>query len=132
MVTIMDPLSDMLIQIKNAGNAGRESVSIPYSKFVFAVANVLLREGYVASVSRKGRGIKKTIEVSLVYEDSRPKIRGLKRMSKLSRRVYVGIRDIRPVRQGYGNLILSTPRGILTGKEAKKEKVGGEALFTIW
>ena len=83
-------------------------------------------------VVKKGKKTRKFIEVELVYKDNRPRITGVRRLSKTSRRVYLGIRAIRPFRQGYGQLILSTPRGILTGDEARRLKVGGEPLFTIY
>jgi len=128
----MDPLSDMLIKIKNAGNAGKNSVTIPCSKLKLAIVNLLLREGYVASVNKRGRKEKKIIDIDILYENKKPKIKGLSRVSKVSRRIYLGTKDIRPVRQKHGDLILSTPLGILTGKDAKRKKVGGEALFKIW
>ena len=128
----MDPLADMLIKIKNAGIAGKETVTVPYSNLKFAVANVLVREGYAASVSKHGRKEKRLIDIGILYENKIPKIKGLSRVSKVSRRVYLGSKNIQPVRQKYGNLILSTPQGILTGKDAKKKNIGGEALFKIW
>jgi len=128
----MDNLADMLIQVKNAGNAGKESVSVPYSNFKYAVAEKLLRSGYIASVNKKAKKGFKVIEIEIAYDEDIPRVRGLERISKLSRRVYLGVSDIQPVRQGFGSLFLSTPKGIMTGKDAVKEKVGGEALFKIW
>jgi len=128
----MDTLSDMLMRIKNATSAGKETAVVPHSKYKYAIAQVLLKEGYIAGVTRKGRGIKKFIEIHLAYEGKKPKIKGIKRVSKASRRLYTNARNIKLIRQGYGNLILSTPKGILTGKEARKEWIGGEALFEIW
>lgn len=128
----MDTLGDMLIQIKNAGLARKESILVPYSNFKYAVATVLLREGYIASLNKKTKKGLKMIEIGLAYNDDASRIGGVKRVSKLSRRIYMRAQDIRPVRQGSGLLVLSTPKGVLTGGEARKEKVGGEALFTIW
>ena len=129
----MDNLGDMLIQIKNAGNAGNKSVTVSFSKFKNAVATELLRLGYVAFLNKKSKKGFPAVEIGIAYEEwGIPKIKGLKRISKLSRRIYHGIAEIKPVRQGYGDLFLSTPRGIMTGKEALKERVGGEALFKIW
>jgi len=130
----MDPIANMLIQIKNAGNAGKESVSIPHSKVKLAIAQVLLREGYVASLNKKGKKDEKAraIDVGVMYKDGEPKMKGVQRVSKPSRRVYFGVKEVHPVRQGFGLLVLSTPKGILTGKEARKEKVGGEVLFKVW
>ena len=128
----MDPLADMLVQIKNAGEAGKKSVVVTYSNFKLAVAQVLLRKGYIAGLAKKGRDPKRTIEIVVAYQNNEPKIKGIKRLSKVSRRLYANARNLRPVRQGKGDLILSTPQGILTGAEARKGKVGGETLFTIW
>ena len=128
----MDPLADMLIKIKNAGNAGQESITVLHSKLKLAVLEALLRKGYLASVTKRGRKEKKSIDVGILYESEIPKIKGLERVSKVSRRVYLGAKKIRPVRQKYGDLFLTTPEGILTGQEAKKKNVGGEALFKIW
>jgi small subunit ribosomal protein S8 len=98
----------------------------------FAVASVLLKNGYLKSVLKKGKKITKTMELGLTYDAGKPHIAGTKKISKSSCRVYLGAKDIPSVRHGYGHLILSTPKGILTGSEARKMKVGGEALFKIW
>ncbi len=128
-----DKIADMLIRIKNAGIAGKESTLIPHSKLKISIADALLKRGYVASVSSKGKKTKKVIEVGIAYDkEGNPKVKEVKRISKLSCRVYYGYRDIRAIRNGYGTLMLSTPKGILTGDEARKENVGGEALFKIW
>lgn len=128
----MDPIADMLTRIQNAGKAGKQTVLVSYSKLKFAVASVLLKEGYILSLNKKGRKDGKFIEISLAYEGRTPKILGVTRISKPSRRMYTTFHDIMPVRQGHGDLILSTPKGILTGKEARTMKVGGEMLFKIW
>mgnify|MGYP001575624302 CR=1 FL=1 len=128
----MDPIADMLTRIQNASAVKKEAVSVSYSKLKFAIAAVLLKKGYLASVNRKGKKDTKFIEVGIAYTDGRPKIHKISRLSKLSRRLYTGFRDIKSVRQGYGDVVLSTPKGILTGNEARKQKVGGEVLFKIW
>ena len=128
----MDPIADMMVRIKNAGNAGKEMALVPYSKFKFAVGTLLLKEGYIVSLNRKGRKENKYIEVGIAYKNGKPKVQGMSRVSKLSRRTYTGFRDIQSVRQGRGDYILSTPKGILTGKEARKHKIGGEVLLKIW
>jgi len=127
-----DKVADMLIRLKNAGNAGKSFVFIPHSKLKLAIALALLKKGYVKSVAEKGKKTKKTIEIGIAYKEGKPKVREAKRISKLSRRVYYGYRDIKSIRSGFGTMMLSTPKGILTGDEAKKENVGGEALFKIW
>lgn len=129
---VADPVGDMLIRVKNAGGAEIESVLLPYSKLKFAVAMKLLDSGYVKSVAKKGKKAFK-MEIGILYGiDGKPKIKDVKRISKLSRRVYFPVKSIRPVRRGYGMMVLSTPKGVLTGEEARKENVGGEALFQIW
>jgi small subunit ribosomal protein S8 len=122
----------MLIVMKNGNLAGKESVSVPYSKMKNAIGECLKKEGYVTEVSKKTKKGFPVLEVSLNYIDKKPKITQVERISKQSRRVYLGMKDIHTVRSGSGLLVLSTPKGILSGKEARKEQVGGEALFRIW
>ncbi len=123
----------MLIRIKNAGSARQDSTIVPYSKLKFEIANVLLSESYIKSFSVKGKKVRKHIEVEIAYrDDGSVRITDVNRISKLSRRVYLGAKDIRPVKQGTGLLVLSTPKGILSGRDARKQMVGGEALFSIW
>ena len=112
--------------------ARKEQVRLLYTKADFAVAEVLAKRHFVKSVSKKGKGIKKIIEIELKYDKDQGAIRGTKFLSKPSRRLYIGYKDVRPVKQGFGVLVLSTPKGILTGNEARREKVGGEMLFEVW
>lgn len=128
----MDPISNMIIMIKNASLAGKETVAFPHSKMKDAILECLKREGYVSEFSKKVKKGLPVLEVKLVYTENRPRVREAERISKYSRRVYLGVKDIYPVRNGSGLLVLSTPKGILSGKEAKKEQVGGEALFKLW
>ncbi len=124
---------DSLIRIKNGLERGHEKVKIPYSKFDMNILEVLAKEGYVESVARKGRGVRRIIDVRLKYEESgAPSISGLKFVSRPSRRLYSGYRKVKKSHQGYGDFVLSTPRGVLTGKEARRKKVGGQVLFEIW
>jgi len=123
----------MLTRIRNAAAVGHESTTIPYSNMKMAVAKVLAEEGYIGEVQRRGKKVAKVIEVSLKYNaQKKSRIRGTEMVSKPSRRMYAGVKDIHPIRGGYGTMILSTPKGILTGRQAKKEQVGGEVLFKIW
>src|SRR3989338_5405864 len=128
----MDPIADTIIQIKNAGVAGKELIVVPYSKFRYAVAQALLSAGYIAAVDKKTRKQKKTIEIGIAYEEGKPRVLGVKRISKLSRRLYSASKNLWRVRQGYGDLFLSTPHGVLSAREAKKKRVGGEVLFEVW
>jgi len=128
----MDQISNMLIVMKNGSLAGKESVCFPYSKMKNAIALCLKKEGYINNFSKKVKKDQPVLEVELVYKDSQPKITEVERISKQSRRVYFGIKEIHSVRNGTGLLVLSTPKGILGGKEARREQVGGEALFRLW
>lgn len=130
---VNDSLGDFIIQLKNASMAKKSSISVPYSKLKHAVADILLREGFVVAVERKGKKIKKYLEVTLKYDTAgSPEINGVKRVSKLGKRVYLKSKEIRSVKFGHGRLLLSTPKGIMTDSEAKKVNTGGEALFSIW
>lgn len=128
-----DPISDMLIQIKNATMVKKPAVSIPFSNVKMEIAKVLVHEGYLKSAVKKGKKIKKVLACDLVYgENNESKIHDVARISKLSCRVYIGVKDLKPVRQDSGLMVLSTPKGIMTNKEAKAANVGGEVLFKIW
>ena len=109
---------------------GKENVAIPSSKMTRAVAEVLAREGYIGDIDTRKKG--NLFVVSLSYKNGLAGVRGAKRISKPSRRMYMGVRDIKPVKHGHGLLVLSTPQGIMTGKEAREKRVGGEVLFEIW
>ncbi len=135
-MVITDPIADMFMRIRNGGAAGKKAVYIPYSDVKMRIANVLMREGYLSSVSRKvlkGRITQRVIEVGVVYDTTHaPVVRGMERVSRPSRRMYVGAKALRPVNQGHGIMILSTPKGILTGSEAHREHVGGEIIGKVW
>ncbi len=118
--------------MKNGSLASKESVSFPYSKMKNAIAECLKKAGYVSEISKKVKKGHPVLEVKLVYINKKPKITEVERISKQSKRVYFGMKNIHTVRNGAGLLVLSTPKGILSGKEARKEQVGGEALFKIW
>jgi len=128
---VTDPIADMLVRIKNASMVGASSISLPTSKMKVAIATLLQKEGYVAGTGKSKKG--NMLQVELAYRaDRTPVMTGFKRVSKPSRRMYAGTRDIRPVKRGHGLLVLSTPAGVLTGKEAHTKRVGGEMLFEIW
>lgn len=128
----MDSISNMIIMLKNASLAGKDSVVVPYSKMKNSIAECLKNEGYITDFSKKVRKGIPVLEMSLAYVDKKPKITEVERISKQSRRVYFGVKDIHSVRSGTGLLVMSTPKGILSGKQARKEQVGGEALFKLW
>ena len=130
---VKDNLSNFITVLKNAADAGKQSVLFPYSKMIASIAELLQKEGYLISVERKGKKMTKYIEVVLAYnEDKNPKITGVARVSKPSRRVYSRSKNLYPVLNGIGRVVLSTPKGVMTGSAARKERVGGEVLFKIW
>lgn len=127
-----DPIADMLTRIRNAGQAHLPSVDMPHSNIKERIADVLKREGYVSDVSTHSESGKKTLQLKLKYEQRRSVIDGLKRVSTPGLRRYVGADEIPRVRNGLGTAILSTPAGILTGNEARRQNVGGELLCYVW
>jgi small subunit ribosomal protein S8 len=128
-----DPIADFINRLSNAGAVKKATVSVPFSMFKLAIAEKLQGAGYVQGVEKKGKKVKKTIDIALKYDaQGRPAIKGVKRVSKPGRRMYAGVHDLKTVKYGHGALILSTPQGIMTDKEARLAKVGGEALFEIW
>ena len=128
----MDTISNMIIAIKNAGFAHHESVSVPYSKLKASIAEVLKKEGFIKDALEKSEKGRKVLSIALLTENRIPKIKGVKRISKPSKRIYQKSSEIRSVKSGYGALIVSTPAGVMSGRDARKAKLGGEALFSIW
>ncbi len=128
----MDKIANMLIAMKNAGQVKKASVSVPYSRYRADIARALFQAGYIKSYTKKKTKRGDILEIDLLYtKEGSPRISYVKRVSKPSRRLYVKVKDIYPVKNGFGDLFLSTPKGVLTGKQAKKEMVGGEILFEI-
>ncbi|MCI0542330.1 30S ribosomal protein S8 [bacterium] len=133
MSPISNPVGDMMNRMKVAGISEKEAITLPYSRFRFAVAEVLVAKGFAKNVSKKGKKVVKGLEIGIAYHtDGQPKISDVRHLSNPGKRVYRAAKDIRTVRHGYGLLVLSTPRGIMAGADAKKEKIGGEALFEVW
>jgi small subunit ribosomal protein S8 len=128
----MDKVGDMLVTIKNGGAAGKKSVEIPYSGYKMNIARALFQEGYIKSYAQKNTKKGDVLEIDLLFKDGKPRITQTKRVSKPSRRLYTNSKRITSVKQGYGSVFLSTPKGIVTGKTAQSEHVGGEILFEIW
>ena len=128
-----DPIADMLTRIRNAVSVSKKEAAIPFSKLKFAVAKTLKEEGFITDFKRAGRGPKRQIIVELKYDNQNgPAIKGLKRISKPGQRIYVSVPEIQKVRGGFGIAIISTPRGLMTASEAKKENLGGELLCQVW
>ncbi|UUD35986.1 30S ribosomal protein S8 [Mycoplasmopsis citelli] len=129
---ITDPISDLIVRIKNANARKHKTVEIPFSKKKEAIVKLIQEQGYVASYVVEGQGIAKKLVVSLKYKGSQSAIIGIKRVSKPGLKVYVKSTEIPTVLSGYGTVIISTSKGLMTGKEAKKENVGGEVVAYIW
>ena len=133
-MTMSDPIADMLTRIRNANTAKHDTVDVPASKMKLAIANILLDEGYIAKYDLVEDGHFQTIHITLKYgEDKNEKvITGLKRISKPGLRVYANTEDIPRVLGGLGTAIISTNKGVVTDKEARKLGVGGEVLCFVW
>ncbi|MFO0647782.1 MAG: 30S ribosomal protein S8 [Polyangiales bacterium] len=131
---LTDPISDMLTRIRNATMARHERVSVPASRLKRAVAEILASEGYVSSVqTESGDDGRESLTLVLKYgRDRAPVIEGIRRVSRPGRRVYVACDDIAKVRSGLGISVLSTSRGVMSDREARKQGVGGELLCEVW
>ncbi|MBD3347849.1 MAG: 30S ribosomal protein S8 [Candidatus Eisenbacteria bacterium] len=128
-----DPIADMLTRIRNACGARKRSVDIPASKFKVAIAEALLRERFIRNLTVLEDGKQGILRVHLKYtKNGDSVIRGIRKISKPGLRLYVGADEIPRVRANYGTAILSTPKGVLTSKESRKEGVGGEVVCHIW
>ncbi len=123
---------DALTKIRNAQAAQQETVKFPFSNFTLAILEALEKNRFVESVSKKGRAPKRYLEVRLKYKNGKGAIGGMKILSTPSRRLYVGYGELKPVRQGFGVSVISTPKGVLDNKTARREKVGGQLLFEVW
>lgn len=123
-----DSIADALIRIKNSYLIGKEEVSVKYSKVILRIIKLLQKEGYVSGASKKDN----EILVSLRYVSRKPAITDLKRVSKPSLRVYLGVKDLPKVLSGLGIAIISTPKGIMTDSQARKQNIGGEVIALVW
>lgn len=125
---------DLLPKIKNAIQARKDKMVVPFSRMDFAVLNVLAEQGYVKSAEKEttANGKKSVIIVRLGTKTKAARVSDFTTISKPSRHFYKDYRSLRPVRQGHGIAVLSTSKGIMTGKDARKQKIGGEYLFEIW
>ena len=133
-MTTSDPIADMLTRIRNANTAKHDTVDIPSSKMKVAIADILVDEGYIQKYDLIEEGSFKTIRVTMKYANEKKDkiITGIKRISKPGLRIYAGKDEIPQVLGGLGIAILSTNKGIITDKEARKEKIGGEVLAFVW
>jgi small subunit ribosomal protein S8 len=124
-----DPISDMLNRIRNSQAVSQESVHIPYSKIKHEIASIMQKEGYIKDVENKGRKEKKVIKVTFKKDQQ---VLGLRRVSKPGQRIYVSHKDIKSVKGGYGIAVISTPKGLMSSKEARKNRLGGEIICEVW
>ena len=129
---ITDPVADMLTRIRNANNAKHETVDVPASNMKKSIAQILLDEGYIKSFSLQDNGNQGVIHITLKYLGKEKVITGLRRVSKPGLRMYVGADELPKVLRGLGIAIVSTSKGVMTDKEARKAHVGGEVLAFVW
>ncbi len=122
---------DLLTQLKNAQAVKKENIKIYYSKIDEQILEILKKIGYIESFEKKGKGAKRILDIKLKYVDGKGVISSIKFISKPSRRIYIGFKEMKPARYSYGVLIISTSKGIMIGDEARKMKLGGEVLFKI-
>jgi len=128
-----DPIADMLARIRNAQMSGLERIEMPASNLKIAIAKILEREGYLAQARVRTIKGKRVLQLRLRYDEARrPAIREIVRVSKPGRRVYAGADELPRVRRGYGIAIISTPKGVMTDREARRQRVGGEILCTVF
>ncbi|MEK7063775.1 MAG: 30S ribosomal protein S8 [Patescibacteria group bacterium] len=130
---VTDVIGDFINRLTTATAVKKTAVSIPFSNLKHQIALVLKREGYIGEITEEKDDVGKTLTLALAYDgDGEPRIHGVKRVSKPGRRLYLGTKDVHPIKNGKGCLILTTPKGIMTDADARKNRVGGETMFTIW
>jgi len=140
---MLDSISDMITRIRNANASRKEEVQMPYSKLRFAIGQLLVKEGWIEKMeviepSKIAHGNKnieekfKQLKIILKYSNGQPFITAINRISRPGQRIYVSKDKIRPVLNGFGAAIISTPKGLMTDKEAKQKQIGGEVFFEIW
>lgn len=122
----------MLTSIRNALAVKHSVASVPFSNLKYEIAKILEKNGFIAKVEKKGKKIKKLLEITLKYDKGTSVISDLKRISKLSQRIYKKAEEMKPVKGGYGIAIISTSKGLMTDKEARKQKMGGEVICEVW
>jgi small subunit ribosomal protein S8 len=132
-MSMSDPIADLITRIRNGMSARHERVDVPASQVKERICAVLMQEGYIAGYKLVEAGHQNVLQISLKYLSNRqPVVQGMQRVSKPSLRIYVGADEIRPVRSGLGISILSTSQGVMTGKQARANKIGGEVLCEVW
>lgn len=129
---VTDQISDFLTRIRNAGRAGHKTVTAPASKLKIAIARILKDQGFIADYAIIEDKVQNQIKVTLKYYNREPAIREMKRISKPGRRIYVSVDNLPRIKNGLGIAIISTSKGVLTDKDAKKFNVGGEFICSVW
>jgi small subunit ribosomal protein S8 len=128
-----DPIADLLTRIRNANRARKDSTDVPWSRLKESLARVLVEEGFLRDVTVNDNDGRKLLRISLSYDEfRRPVLSGIRRVSRPSLRVYAGGREIPMIRKGLGISVLSTPKGVIVDRVARKENVGGEVLCSVW
>lgn len=127
-----DSISNLFNRIKNAQAVSHPTVEVPFSKFLYNFSKILEKEGFVKKVKKRGRKANKVVRITLKYENDKPAISEIKRISKPSQRLYSKAKDLRKIKGGHGISVISTSQGLMTGKEAKKKNLGGEIICKIW
>lgn len=130
---LTDPISDMLTRVRNANAIRRRTVDVPYSRVKQGIADVLKREGFINDILKIDAGARSTLRLTLRYsQEGERVIRGIDRVSSPGRRVYSGATDVGSFRAGQGIYVLSTDRGVVSDREARKNNAGGEVLCRVW
>lgn len=127
-----DPIADMLTRIRNALAVRQDEVRMPHSKIKQSVADILVENKYIAGTSVEGEGVEKSLVIQIVGANSQSPITEIKRVSKPGRRVYAKVKDIPTIKQGRGLVIVSTSKGVMTGTQARDQKLGGEVLCQVY
>jgi len=129
---VTDRVGDFIVRLQNAAMVGKREITVPHSTHLEAIARKLKELGFIAEIAKEGE-IKKTLIIALAFNDTgAPRLRGVKRISKPGRRLYTPASGAHGVAGGTGALILSTPKGVVSDREARRNRVGGETLFEIW
>ena len=131
-MAVTDSISDLLSRIRNGGQAGHRTVEIPRSNLKVAIVQILKDQGYITDFEDINEGVQGSIKVVMRYHNRQPAIREIKRASKPGRRLYVSTDTLPRVKNGLGVAIISTPKGVMTDKDARRMNVGGEFLCTVW
>ncbi len=129
---VTDPIADFLTRIRNASKANHKTVDLPFSKMKWAICEILKDQGYIEDFEKIQDNVQGTIRIKLKYSNRVPVIKELTRVSKPGRRIYVNARELPRVKNGLGIAVVSTSRGLMTDKMARKLNIGGELLFTVW